>query len=106
MSDYSELHKLITALYQEHPTGGPLHVELDDRNLHGDSRQWEPAYYLHADEPNFACLVYVCERICELMAPLSPEERAVVVDTRDTSRDSGWPFDAPAIGGDPCSTGM
>lgn len=101
MSAHAELLKLITRLYQSHPTGGPLHVQLDDGNLDGDSRQWEPAYYLFVDEENFSCLVYVCERICELMAPLTPDEREAVVDSRDTSRDFAWPFDTPALPTDP-----
>lgn len=36
----SDLTELIDELYQIHPTGGPLHVVLDDGNIDGEIKPW------------------------------------------------------------------
>lgn len=61
---------LYDALYDEHPTGGPLHVELDDWNIDGD-REFAP-YYRPWDD---AELHDICDAIAALLRGWTDDER-------------------------------
>lgn len=71
----AELTQLIRDLYEVAPTGGPLHVELDDWNLDADTIV--PMYEIppHGHAPGhpdrYSRRVHeLCDRIAELMTPL------------------------------------
>lgn len=58
------------ALYEDHPTGGPLHVELDDWNIDGD-RTFAP-YYRPTDGPE---LHDICDALAALLRSWTDDER-------------------------------
>lgn len=73
-----DLINLIRELYRIHPTGGPLHVELDDGNLDGLIR---PYYDCFTDE-ELDALYYEGTPIAEL----DPEAPAVLEGLGSSTR--------------------
>lgn len=80
-----EITDLIRELYA-HPqgsTGGPLHVQIDDFNVHMEP--WKPFNDFHPKDRYPEDLVQIAQRICDLMNPLPVSQRAAVV-----ARWEGW----------------
>jgi hypothetical protein len=82
MSRLKEAIALVQRLYELHDAGGPLHVQLDDGNLDMDM---EPMYAIPAGgfrlarPDNWSIEVHeVCDRICELMTPMTEYHRRLV----------------------------
>lgn len=69
-----EVTAAIRALYAlpDCGSGGPLHVELDDWNIEADV--WHP----YVGDWPFE-VVAVAQRVCDLMNPLTIEQRAAVM---------------------------
>jgi hypothetical protein len=96
----AELLELIRQLYAIHPTGGPLHVQLDDGNLDGEitpsysgftDDELDALYYdgwLIAELPPEAPAVteglgkstrQLCEKIAAKLNTMSPERRKTIL---------------------------
>jgi len=63
---------LTRELYQDHPTGGPLHVHLDDMNLDGHIRP----YYLGDEDED---TVRICGELAALLNAMPVADRVSVV---------------------------
>lgn len=81
----AEFLKLVDVLYQDHPAGGPLHVELDDWNLDGEFSLKPGSMVGNYDdgEANLACLTYVVQRICDLANQMTPDQRMAALAMRE-----------------------
>lgn len=87
--DVAEAVSLIKRLYELEPTGGPLHVELDDMNLHYDTIT--PSYSLEPRQAadgspipgypdRYSVEVHeLCDRIAEILTPMTEGWRISVV---------------------------
>lgn len=68
-----EAINLIRELYQDHPTGGPLHVQLDDWNIGGPWEAW------NGNDIYTAETMDLCRRIGELMSSWTEVQQAAVL---------------------------
>lgn len=95
--EIAEALALVRELYAIHPTGGPLHVQLDDWNIDGDIvpiyKGWLPrqleARYLDGwpvdDEAQVPgrSLRQLCDEIAAKMGPMTLEDRMSVLAYHD-----------------------
>ena len=87
--DVAECVKLITRLYELEPAGGPLHVQLDDMNLH--YKVITPSYSMPDRITSSGALLpgypdryseevhQLCDRIAEILTPMTEGWRISVV---------------------------
>lgn len=90
-STTDHLVRLIRALYCEHVTGGPLHVNLDDNNLDGgiepfyriftESELAKPLDFLDDDLEEFEgrSLRSICDEIAELLNEMTEPQRYAAI---------------------------
>lgn len=98
--------ELIRELYTAHPTGGPLHVQLEDGNLYDDQKPFTPAFAIPGyglrkaipddyDERTHQ----VCNEIAGLLNGMTEEQRFAVRAAAFEGTDHGF-------GGSPARTGQ
>lgn len=80
--------ELIKALYVLEPTGGPLHVEVDDWNVEGETIV--PHYVIRpygADArvpDNYSTETHaVCDELAALLTAMTPQQRRAVLAVHD-----------------------
>lgn len=81
------------------PTGGPLHVYLDDYNLDLDvvePHYYEPRLGPDSDEPYAADVPAVCDELAALLNAMTLAERYTVMAYADGFHDVPGPFELPA----------
>lgn len=64
--------ELADRLYEDHPTGGPLHVYLDDWNL---DRVVEPGYAVLVEDDDAASTREVCDELAGILNAWTPPQR-------------------------------
>ena len=74
----NNIQNLIDAIYDQHPSGGPLHIVLDDGNIDDDSINW----CLNNTIENCDDIVMkvLCTTCAELLLNIPQEERIKLVE--------------------------
>lgn len=73
--DVAEAVRLLGRLYELEPTGGPLHVEVDDWNV--DEDEIKPAYETRSHPDHYSAATHeVCDQLAALLTEMTPGWRA------------------------------
>ena len=69
----NNIQNLIDAIYDQHPSGGPLHIVLDDGNIDDDSINW--CLNNSIENCDDIVLKVICKTCAELLLELPEWER-------------------------------